>query len=124
MAAIAHGHADRLTLGNLDALRDWGWAPDTVDALRRAADAEAPDDYVVATGIAHSVRDFVAYAFREAGIDDWETCVAIDPALTRPTDAHVQVGNAGRARRRLGWEPVLTFEQLVARMTRYDLEHH
>lgn len=123
VAAIVRGRAERLTLGNLDARRDWGWAPDVVDALRRAAAADVPDDYVVATGVAHSVRDFVALAFREAGIDDWEARVDIDPALTRPTDAHVQVGDAGRARRRLGWTPRVTFEEVVARMQRHDLEH-
>ena len=123
VAAIAHGRADRLTLGNLDARRDWGWAPDIVDALRRAAAADEPDDYVIATGVAHSVRDFVALAFHEAGIDDWEARVDIDPALTRPTDALTQVGDAGLARRRLGWASRVTFEEMVARMQRHDLQH-
>ena len=93
VAAIARGRADRLALGNLDARRDWGWAPDYVDAMVRAARADVAADYVVATGIAHSVRDFVAAAFARVGIADWEHLVDVDPAFVRPADAD-------RARRR------------------------
>ena len=98
VAAIARGDADSLVLGNLDARRDWGWAPDFVDAMIRAARADAADDYVVATGESHSVRDFVAAAFARAGIADWEPLVSTDPAFVRPVDATELVGDASRAR--------------------------
>ena len=86
VAAIARGDADRLTLGNMDARRDWGWAPDYVDAMVRAARADAPGDYVIATGRAHSVHDFVAAAFAAAGIADWEPLIRQDAVFMRPTD--------------------------------------
>ena len=116
VAEIAAGRADRLVLGNLDARRDWGWAPDYVDAMVRALRHDSPDDYVVATGQAHTVRDFVAAAFARAGVPDWEGRVEVDPALLRPADPSVLVGDASRARTRLGWSTSVTFEQVVARM--------
>jgi GDPmannose 4,6-dehydratase len=122
VARIARGLQDELALGNLDARRDWGWAPDYVRAMRLAARASAPDTYVVATGVAHSVRDFVAAAFRAAGVADWERHVRLDPRFARPSDAPVQVGDASRARARLGWAPTVNFEEIVARMVRHDLE--
>ncbi len=121
VAAIARGEADSLTLGNLEARRDWGWAPDYVDAMVRAAHAETPDDYVVATGTAHSVRDFVAAAFAAADISDWEGLVHTDPAFMRPADPTELVGDASLARERLGWQPTVTFAEVVARMVRADL---
>ncbi len=122
VAAISTGRADRLVLGNLDARRDWGWAPDYVDAMTRAARAAEPQDFVVATGVGHSVREFVAAAFAHAGIDDWEPLVATDPTLLRPADAVELRGDASRAREVLGWSPTLGFEQIVARMVDADLE--
>ena len=121
VAAIARGRADRLTLGNLDVRRDWGWAPDYVDAMVRAARADTPRDYVVATGVSHSVRDFVDVAFRHAGITDWVPLVDTDPALVRPADATDLAGDATRARRDLGWEPRVAFAEVVARMVDADL---
>ncbi len=121
VAAIAQGRADRLTLGNLDARRDWGWAPDYVDAMVRAARAGSPDDYVVATGVGRSVRDFVEAAFRRAAIEDWEQYVSTDPSLVRPADATDLTGDATRARAALGWEPTVDFEELVGRMVDADL---
>ena len=121
VAAIAQGRADRLTLGNLEARRDWGWAPDYVDAMVRAARADEPDDYVIATGVGHTVRDFVAAAFRHAGITDWEGLVTSDPALTRPADATDLTGDATRARDQLGWAPTVDFDGLVAAMVAADL---
>jgi len=120
-ARIARGEADELVLGNLDARRDWGWAPDYVDAMVRAARAERPDDYVVATGEAHSVREFVQAAFARAGVDDWERRVRVDPAYVRPVDATLQVGDAARIRDRLGWAPTVRFDELVGRMVDADL---
>lgn len=115
-AAIAAGRQDRLSLGNLAARRDWGWAPDYVDAMVRAARAGEADDYVIATGRSHSVREFTATAFAAAGVPDWEERVEIDPALLRPADATELVGDARRARDRLGWEPTVGFSDLVTRM--------
>lgn len=121
VAAIARGEADRLVLGNLDARRDWGWAPDYVDAMVRAGLADEPDDYVVATGVSHSVREFVAAAFAAAGVDDWEPLVGTDPAFLRPADPTELVGDATRARTRLGWAPTKRFEDVVAAMVAADL---
>jgi GDPmannose 4,6-dehydratase len=120
---IARGEAHELVLGNLDARRDWGWAPDYVDAMVRALQHPTPQDYVVATGVAHSVRDFVAAAFTAAGVQDWEDRIRIDQAFVRPADATEQVGDASRARRDLGWEPTVAFEDIVARMVHADLEN-
>jgi GDPmannose 4,6-dehydratase len=116
VAAIAAGRADRLTLGNLDARRDWGWAPDYVDAMVRAVRHDEPGDYVVATGRAHSVRDFVAAAFEHAGIPDWQPFVEVHSDFIRPADPSLLVGDATRARERLGWAPTVRFEDLVGRM--------
>jgi GDPmannose 4,6-dehydratase len=121
VAAIAQGRADRLLLGNLDARRDWGWAPDYVAAMVRAARADQPRDYVVATGVGHTVRDFVAAAFAHVGIHDWEPYVATDPELFRPADPTDLTGDATLARTTLGWRPTVTFEELVGRMVDADL---
>lgn len=121
VAAIASGRADRLTLGTLEPRRDWGWAPDYVAALIAAGDAPRADDYVIATGIAHSIRDLVSTAFAHVGIDDWEPLVDVDPALARPSDAPELVGDATRARTALGWTPTVDFEEIVARMIDADL---
>jgi GDPmannose 4,6-dehydratase len=118
--AIAAGHASTLTLGNLGAARDWGWAPDYVDAMVRAARAPEPRDYVVATGESHTVEDFVAAAFRCVGIDDWSSYVEVDPALFRPADAQALVGDPTRIKRDLGWSPTVGFEEVVARMVEAD----
>ena len=121
VAAIARGEADELALGNLDARRDWGWAPDYVDAMVRAARAESADDFIIATGRAHAVRDFVAAAFAAADIADWERLVRVDPEFFRPADPTELVGDASRAREALGWEPTVGFEEIVARMVVADL---
>lgn len=120
-ARIAKGEQSELALGNLEARRDWGWAPDYVDALVRAARHETAADYVVATGRSHSVREFVAAAFTAAGIPDWEPYVRIDAAFLRPVDAVELVGDATRARTELGWEPTVGFEELIAKMVAADL---
>jgi GDPmannose 4,6-dehydratase len=120
-ARIAQGLEHELVLGNLDARRDWGWAPDYVDAMVRAARYAVASDYVVATGQAHSVRDFVAAAFARAGVTDWEDRVRIDQAFVRPTDAALQLGNPTKARTQLGWSPTVDFHELVGRMVDADL---
>lgn len=121
VAQIAVTGSGVLRLGNLDARRDWGWAPDYVDAMLRAARHHTPDDYVVATGEAHSVREFVAAAFEAAGIDDWQRHVEIDPDLFRPADPSVLMGDATHARTELGWSPTKDFTALVAAMVDHDL---
>ena len=122
VAAIASGRAHELALGNLDARRDWGWAPDYVDARVCAVRADEAADYVVATGKSHSVREFAAAAFAAAGIDDWTHLVRVDPAFVRPVDPTELVGDASRARTRLGWAPTKDFEQIVAAMVESDLD--
>ena len=105
VAAISAGTASRLTLGNLAAVRDWGWAPDFVDAMVRVARADVARDYVVATGESHSVEEFVAAAFNCVGIDDWASYVDVDPALFRPVDAQALTGDPTRIKTDLGWAP-------------------
>jgi GDPmannose 4,6-dehydratase len=120
VARIAREGAGTLRLGNLDARRDWAWAPDVVDAILRAHEAP-PDTYVIATGAAHSVRDFVAAAFRRIGVEDWARHVQVDPSLLRPADPSLLVGDASRARQVLGWEPTKSFEEIVAALVDADL---
>jgi len=119
--AIAKGEATELRLGNLDARRDWGWAPDYVAAMSLAATHPEPGDYVVGTGEAHSVRDFVAAAFAAAGVPDWEAYVVQDPAFYRPVDPGLLVADAAKARSVLGWAPSVSFDELVTRMVTADL---
>lgn len=121
-AEIALGRADRLMLGNLDVQRDWGWAPDYVDALTRAALAPVPDDYVIATGTSHSVRDFVAQAFAAVGISDWKRHVGIDERFVRPADAQDMRGDASKALSVLGWKPTIGFGEIVSRMAMRDFD--
>jgi GDPmannose 4,6-dehydratase len=121
VARIARGTQDRLVLGDLAVRRDWGWAPDYVDAMMRAIRADEASDFVIATGESHSVRDFVAAAFRAVGIDEWEALVESDPGLLRPTDAAELRGDSTRARAILGWHPTRGFDEIVAAMIEADL---
>lgn len=121
VARIAAGQQSELVLGNLDARRDWGWAPDYAKAMWLASEREAAGDYVIATGQAHSVRDFVGAAFAAVGIADWEHLVRIDPQFFRPVDAHELVGDASKAARELGWRPSVTFAEMVAQMVAADI---
>jgi GDPmannose 4,6-dehydratase len=121
VAAIAQGRATELVLGNQEARRDFGWAPDYVDAMVRAARHETGGDYVIATGTSHSVHDFVAAAFAHAGVTDWERFVRTDPALLRPTDPTDLRGDSSRARVVLDWKPTVPFAEIVGRMVDADL---
>jgi GDPmannose 4,6-dehydratase len=121
VAAIAEGRTERLTLGNLAATRDWGWAPDYVAAMVLAARADGPGDYVVGTGESRSVEEFVATAFACVGIDDWAAHVDVDPTLLRPVDTTDMAGNAARIRAELGWAPTVAFDEVVRRMVEADL---
>jgi len=120
VAAIKLGLADHLSLGNLDACRDWGFAGDYVRAMWLMLQQDEADDYVIATGVSHSVRELVEIAFAHAGLD-WQQYVRTDPALLRPAEVDHLIGNPEKARRTLGWEPTVNFEQLVAMMVDQDL---
>ena len=120
VARIKLGLADELRLGNLDARRDWGFAGDYVEAMWLMVQRDAPSDYVVATGVDHSVRDFVEAAFDYVGLEP-DNHVVVDPELARPADVDHLVGDASRARRDLAWEPRVSFRELVEMMVDADL---
>ena len=120
IAAILAGREQKLYLGNLDARRDWGYAPEYVDAMWRMLQQPEPGDYVVATGEMHTVREFVEAAFAHVG-RDWQDFVEIDPRYFRPTEVDELCGDASRARDELGWQPTVTFGELVRLMVEADL---
>jgi GDPmannose 4,6-dehydratase len=121
VARIKLGLSDTLSLGNLDAHRDWGFAGDYVDAMWRMLQQDRADDFVIATGISHSVRDLVEVAFGHAGLD-WRKHVTLDPKLIRPAEVEHLVGDCSKARRQLGWQPSIDFIGLVKMMVDADLE--
>jgi GDPmannose 4,6-dehydratase len=121
-AAIKHGLAKELRLGNLDAERDWGYAKDYVEAMWLMLQRDTAEDYVIATGAAHSVRECCAVAFDEAGLGDFEKYVTIDPAFVRPAEVDHLIGSPAKAGRDLGWKPRTSFEELIRLMTRADLQ--
>lgn len=121
VARIKLGLARELRLGNLEAKRDWGWAPDYVRAMWLMLRQEKPQDYVIGTGEAHAVREFAELAFREVGLD-YRDFVKRDGAFLRPAEVDQLVADATRARRELGWQLTVTFAELVSRMVRADLE--
>jgi len=120
IAAILAGAEDKLYLGNLDARRDWGYAPEYVEAMWRMLQHDQPDDFVVATGEMHSVREFARLAFATVGLD-WEDHVVVDPRYFRPTEVDELCGDATKAREVLGWRPRTTFPELVRIMVEADL---
>jgi len=122
VARIKLGMATQLRLGNLDAQRDWGYAGDYVRAMWLMLQQACADDYVIATGATHSVRDFVRSAFEAAGLGSFEPYVVIDPRFVRPAEVDVLIGDAGKARKMLGWTPTVSFDELVATMVEADLE--
>jgi GDPmannose 4,6-dehydratase len=121
VAMIKGGYQEKLFLGNLDAKRDWGFAGDYVKAMWDMLQQDEPGDYVVATGTMHSVRDFVEAAFGRVDLD-WNKYVEIDPKFFRPAEVNVLCGDSARARNKLGWEPQVSFEQLVNRMVDCDVQ--
>jgi GDPmannose 4,6-dehydratase len=137
VAQIVHGKQDRLYLGNLDSRRDWGFAGDYVEAMWMMLQADVPDDYVIATGETHSVREFCTLAFGEAGLPlEWEgqgidekgigpdgrVLVEIDTSYFRPAEVDNLWGDATKARQQLGWSPTVHFEELVRLMVQHDLQ--
>jgi GDPmannose 4,6-dehydratase len=123
VAAIKLGLLDKLVMGNLDASRDWGYAGDYVEAMWRMLQQPEGDDYVVATGKTHSVRDLLVAAFGVVGIENWQDYVEHDPRLLRPAEVDVLIGDASKARDKLGWTPTVGFSEIVQMMVESDLEH-
>lgn len=123
VARIKLGLADKLYLGNLEAHRDWGYAGDYVEAMWLMLQQKEPDNYVVATGIAHSVKDLVKVAFESAGLD-WQKNVKVDRKLVRPAEVDHLLGDASYAKKRLGWKPKVSFEQMIKMMVEYDLDRY
>jgi GDPmannose 4,6-dehydratase len=123
VARIALGLQTNLALGNLDARRDWGYAGDYVEAMWLMLQQDELDDYVIATGVAHSVRELLDIAFARVGIDDWQPYVIEDPRFFRPAEVDLLVGDASAAREKFGWKPTVSFCELVDMMVDADLEN-
>jgi GDPmannose 4,6-dehydratase len=121
VAAIKHGLQNELFLGNLDAKRDWGYAPEYVEAMWRILQLAEGDDFVLATGETHSVREFVEAAFAHADLD-WKQFVKHDPRYERPAEVDVLLGDASKSKKILGWEPKVRFHELVRIMVDADME--
>jgi GDPmannose 4,6-dehydratase len=121
VARIRHGLQETLALGNLDARRDWGFAGDYVEAMWRMLQQETPDDYVIATGQTHSVREFCEIAFAHAGLD-YKDHVVVDQRYFRPAEVDLLLGSAEKSRTQLGWVPKVDFRGLVEMMTASDLD--
>jgi len=121
LARIKKGKQEKLHLGNLEARRDWGYAPEYVEAMWTMLQRDEPDDYVIATGEAHSVREFLGEAFGILGLD-WQKYVVVDEELRRPADVEMLVGDFSKARREMGWKPSTRFKDLVGIMVEEDLK--
>ncbi|MCG6155004.1 GDP-mannose 4,6-dehydratase [Rubinisphaera margarita] len=121
VARIKRGELTKLPLGNLEAKRDWGFAGDYVKAMHLMLQQEKPDDFVIATGETHTVREFCELAFAEAGLN-YEDYVVVDPRFYRPAEVHVLMGDASKAKQQFGWEPTVLFPELVKMMVQHDLE--
>ena len=121
VARISLGLQDSISLGNLDAKRDWGFAGDYVEAMWLMLQQEQADDYVVATGETHSIREFLEIAFAHVGIEDWQPKVTQDPRFLRPAEVDLLIGDPTKAREQLGWQPKVGFEDLVRMMVDSDL---
>ena len=122
VAEIARGKANSLTLGNIDISRDWGWAPDYVDGMISILNHESPDDFILATGQSHTLKELATTAFHAVGIEDWANYLHLDSKLARPADVISVVGDSTKANEILGWSPLTSFENMVHRMVEFDLE--
>lgn len=122
IARIHLGLASSISLGNLEVKRDWGYAPDYVEAMWLMLQQDTPDDYVISTGVSHTISDFLNEAFQHIGITDWSPYIKIDPALFRPAEVDVLRGDCTKAKSVLGWKPKTGFSEMVAKMVQYDLE--
>jgi len=121
VARIHLGLADHISLGNLEAKRDWGYAPDYVEAMWLMLQQDSPNDYVIATGETHSIKDFLTHAFAHVGIDDWSGYIKQDPRFMRPAEVDVLRGNSSLAAQDLGWKPKVNFQELVKKMVTNDI---
>jgi GDPmannose 4,6-dehydratase len=121
VARIHLGKQDHIELGNLDAKRDWGYAGDYVEGMWRMLQQDKPDDYVLATGETHQVKDFLTLAFKEIGIDDWKPYVKHNPIFMRPAEVDILLGNPAKAEKKLGWKRQVDFPALVKMMVQYDI---
>lgn len=122
VARISLGLQDGITMGNLDAKRDWGFAGDYVEAMWLMLQQDQADDYVISTGVTHSIRDLLEVAFARVGIDDWERLITQDPRFMRPAEVELLIGDSTKAHKVLGWQPKVGFEELVQRMVDNDVE--
>lgn len=122
VARIHLGLSDYVTLGNLDAKRDWGYSPDYVESMWLMLQQDEPDDYVIATGKEHTIREFLDAAFTTIDITDWEKYVLQDERYMRPAEVAVLVGDSTKARENLGWTPTTPFEEMIRRMVRNDIK--
>ena len=122
VARIKLGMRDDITLGNLDSRRDWGYSPDYIYSMWLMMQHDKPEDFVIATGKAHSIREFLDIAFNVVGISDWEKYVKQDPRFMRPAEVDVLRGDSTKAREVLGWEPETSFEDMVTNMVQNDME--
>jgi GDPmannose 4,6-dehydratase len=122
VASILAKQIDKIYLGNLDAKRDWGFAPEYVEAMWRMMQAEEPDDYVIATGEMRTVREFVVEAFKLVGIDNWQDYIGVDPRYFRPQEVNLLQGDYSKAKKKLGWEPKVKFKELVKIMLESDIK--
>lgn len=122
VARIKLGLQDKIALGNLDAKRDWGYAGDYVEAMWLMLQQDEAEDYVISTGETHSIRELLDVAFRHVGIDDWSDKVFVDPRFMRPAEVDLLIGDSSKARTKLGWEPKVSFEELITMMVDNDLE--
>ena len=120
MAKISLGLERELALGNMEAKRDWGYAPEYVESMWLMLQRDEPDDYVIATNEAHSVKEFVGKAFAIAGLD-WRDYIKVDERFLRPLDVNFLQGDYSKAKQKLGWEPKIKFDQLVELMVREDI---
>ena len=120
-AQIARGKINSLSLGNIDISRDWGWAPDYVEGMISILSHDSPDDFILATGVSRTLKDFIACAFSAVGIENWEEFVSIDESLIRPADVISVVGDSTKAHSILGWAPSTNFESMINQMVAHDL---
>jgi len=121
VARIKLGLQNEITMGNIDSSRDWGYAGDYVEAMWMMLQQNEPDDYVIATGETHTIRELLDVSFRLAGIDDWASYVKQDPRFYRPAEVDLLIGDASKAHAKLGWKPKVSFEELVKMMYEHDL---
>jgi GDPmannose 4,6-dehydratase len=122
VAKIYHGLQDYISLGNLESRRDWGYAPDYVEAMWKMLQNNKPTDYVIATGKDYSIRDFLDLSFKVIGVNDWDKYVKIDPKFYRPAEVDVLRGDCSLAKKELGWEPKTSLEEMIIKMVNSDIE--